>query len=579
LNNLSTAFAILSPKAKRRLILLIPVLLIGMGLETLSIGMVIPALGILIQESYFDRFPSLVPVFEVFGNPTHAELITFGLLGLALIFVLKNGFLIFQVLCQGTFVYGVQREMAVQLFNNYLGRSYRFHLEVNSSALIRNLTTEVNTFCSYFLMPALNLFSEVLVVLAILGFILWIEPAGTICLGIALASIAYLFFRCTNKLVGAWGKERLHAEEAKIKYLQQGFGSIKEIIMSRRVPFFVQRFHGPNRISGLMFKREYIFQYLPKQGVEVLAIFGLTGMCLYLLSEEKTSLEIMHMLGVMATAGFRLIPSFSRILTNLQSMRFGWASVDVLSKEFSSGSDAHSVIHANSDNKPMPFREGIFLRDICFSYNDDPSTQILSKVNLDIRKGQSVGLIGESGSGKTTLANLILGLISPSSGNLVADDQLIDESSMFGWRSLLGYVPQEVFLMDDTLMRNVAFGLNDEEIDHGRVIEVLKMARLENFLENNSDGLQMMLGERGVRISGGQKQRVGIARALYHDPEVLVFDESTSSLDSRTEKEILQTLQPLKGNKTFIIIAHRETALEGCDLIYRIEDGNLSRVK
>jgi len=559
--------------------LLFPVIIVGMALETLSIGMVIPALGILIQESYFDRFPFLVPVFEVLGDPTHAELITLGLLGLALTFSLKNGFLIFQVMCQGTFVYGAQREIAVQLFKNYLDRSYRFHLEVNSSALIRNLTTEVNTFCSYFLMPALNLLSEILVVLAILGFILWIEPAGTICLGIALASIAYLFFRCTNKLVGAWGKERLHAEEAKIKYLQQGFGGIKEIIMSGRMPFFVQRFHHPNRLSGLMFKREYIFQYLPKQGVEVLAIFGLTGMCLYLLNEKKTSLEIMHMLGVMATAGFRLIPSFSRILTNLQSMRFGWASVDVLSKEFSAGSDAHTVVHANSTNEPVPFKEGISLHDICFSYSNDPSTQILHKVNLDICKGQSVGLIGESGSGKTTLANLILGLISPSSGNLAADDKLIDESNLLEWRSLLGYVPQEVYLMDDTLMRNVAFGLNDEEIDEGRVIEVLKMARLENFLDNNSDGLEMMLGERGARISGGQKQRVGIARALYHDPAILVFDESTSSLDSRTEREILQTLQPLKGNKTFIIIAHRETALEGCDRIYRIEDGNLSRVK
>jgi ABC-type multidrug transport system fused ATPase/permease subunit len=555
--------------------LLIPVLLIGMALETLSVGMVIPALGILIQESYFDRFPSLVPVFEVLGNPTHADLITLGLLGLALTFALKNGFLIFQVMCQGTFVYGVQREIAVRLFKDYLDRSYRFHLGVNSSALIRNLTTEVNTFCSYFLMPALNLLSEVLVVLAILSFILWIEPAGTICLGIALASITYLFFRSTNKLVGAWGKERLHAEEAKIKYLQQGFGGIKEIIMSGRVPFFVGRFHHPNRVSGLMFKREYIFQYLPKQGVEVLAIFGLTGMCLYLLNENKTSLEIMHILGVMATAGFRLIPSFSRILTNLQSMRFGWASVDVLSKEFSAGSDAHSVKHANSDNKRMPFREGISLRDICFSYSNDSSTLILNNVNLDIRKGQSVGLIGESGSGKTTLANLILGLISPSSGNLVVDDELIDETNLLGWRSLLGYVPQEVYLMDDTLMRNVAFGLNDEEIDEGRVVDVLKMARLENFLENNSDGLQMMLGERGVRISGGQKQRVGIARALYHDPEILVLDEATSALDNHTEAEILNTLKPLIGQKTILIITHRHSSLLDCTNVYEMRDGRL----
>lgn len=570
-------FVILSPKAKRRMFLLLPVILVGMVLETLSIGMVIPTLGILIQESYFERFPYLAPVFELLGNPSHSELITFGLLGLALTFAIKNGVLLFQVLCQGTFVYSAQREIAVRLFRNYLERSYGFHLQVNSSEMIRNLTTEVNTFCSYFLMPTLNLLSEVLVVLAILVFILCIEPSGSICLGVALGLLAYFFFCSTNKLVGQWGAERLKAEEAKIKYLQQGFGGIKEIIMSGNVPFFVDRFHQPNRISGLMFKREYIFQYLPKQCVEVLAIFGLTGMCFFLLMKDKSSLDVMHMLGVMATAGFRLIPSFSRILTNLQSIRFGWSSVETLAKEFD-----QSVIKETKSNhlkvnsaQYLSFNHKISLRNICFSYNQKPSSLVIKNANLEIHKGQSIGLIGKSGSGKSTFANLVLGLVTPTSGQFFIDDKRIDPDQLSEWRNLLGYVPQDVYLMDDTLLRNVAFGLDDSEIDESRAIEVLKIARLDQFLVNSVDGLQMMLGERGVRISGGQKQRVGIARALYHDPEILIFDESTSSLDPKTECQVLETLKPLKGKKTFIFIAHRKTALKDCDLVYKVEEGEI----
>lgn len=573
------AFTILSPKAKRRMLLLLPVIIVGMALEALSVGMVIPALGILIQESYFERFPSLAPFFEILGHPSHTALITYGLLGLALTFTLKNCFLLFQVMCQGTFVYSAQREIAVQLFRNYLERPYRFHLQVNSSELIRNLTTEVNTFCSYFLMPTLNLLSEVLVVCAILSFILWIEPSGSICLGVALGLIAYLFYQSTNKLVGQWGNQRLHAEEAKMKYLQQGFGGIKEIIMSCNVPFFVNRFHQPNRVSGLMFKREYIFQYLPKQCVEVLAIFGLTGMCLFLLAKDKSSLDVMHMLGVMATAGFRLIPSFSRILTNLQSIRFGWASVETLAKEFEQPvvrEKKSAPLKINRTEK-FSFNHKISLRDICFSYNHQPSSMVIKNANLEIYKGQSIGLIGESGSGKSTFANLVLGFMSPTSGQLLVDNQKIDSDHLPEWRTLLGYVPQDVYLMDDTLLRNIAFGLNDEDIDKTRAVEVLKIARLDQFVENSVDGLQMMLGERGVRISGGQKQRVGIARALYHDPEILVFDESTSSLDPKTESEILETLKPLKGKKTFIIIAHRKTALKDCDFIYKIEEGKISQ--
>ena len=318
------------------------------------------------------------------------------------------------------------------------------------------------------------------------------------------------FFRSTNKLVGTWGKERLHAEEAKIKYLQQGFGGIKEIIMSGKLPFFVGRFHKPNKISGLMFKREYIFQYLPKQGVEILAIFGLTGMCLYLLSQEKSSLEIMHMLGIMATAGFRLIPSFSRILTNLQSIRFGWASVEVLSSEINFGKhNTDKTLDVQTYPEQLKFKQNISLVNISFSYDKKNNETILNDINLEIKKGQSIGLIGESGSGKTTLGNLILGFLSPTSGKLTVDGELVGDTNLDCWRKLLGYVPQDVYLMDDTLLRNVAFGFDDHEIDQDRVNVLLKMVSLGKFVEDLPNGLNtMMENEVFESVVGKNKELV-----------------------------------------------------------------------
>lgn len=574
MKELAKAFSVLSPKAKRRMVILLPVLLLGMALETLSIGMVIPALGIIIQDSYFEKFPGLISFLNHFGNLSHERLIAAGLVLMAATFTLKNVYLFFQVLLQGTFVYSAQREIALHLFHKYLQRNYSFHLKINSSVLIRNLTTEVNSFCSYFLMPALNLLSELLVVLAILCFILWIEPAGTICLGLTLGILAMLFFKSTNKLVGSWGKQRLAAEEQKIRYLQQGFGGIKEIILCGRIPYFLQKYNVPNRISGLMFKREYIFQYLPKQGVEVLAVLGLTGMCLYLLSIERSSLEIMHMLGLMATAGFRLIPSFSRILTNLQAIRFGWASVDALSKEFSESIMPHQPKTQEVDPKLLNAEQfnKILLKDLSFSYERTP---VLNGLNLEICKGQSIGIVGESGSGKSTFANIILGLLTPSSGSISVDNLEINPQNIGLWQRMVGYVPQDVFLLDDTLRRNIAFGMLDEEIDEDRVLKVLEMAKLESFIDDETKGLNLILGERGVRLSGGQKQRIGIARALYHDPEILVLDEATSALDNHTEAEILKTLKPLIGQTTLITIAHRTSSTSICETCYSMEKGVL----
>jgi len=547
-----------------------------MTLETLSVGMVVPTLGILMNETYFDRFPELMLFLDYLDNPSHEKLIFIGLSGLTSAFVLKNCFLFYQVHCQGTFVYGAQREIGVQLFQTYLKKGYLFHVRTNSATLLRNLTTEINSYCGFFLMPAINLLTETLVVLAILSLVFWLEPKGTLFLIFILGILIYLFVKTTNRIVGSWGKKRIVAEEEKLKHLQQGFGGIKEIIPSGKLNYFIKRFRQPNHISGLMNKREYIFQYVPKQGVEIIAICGLVGMCLFLISQGKPKEEVTHMLGLMATAGFRMIPSFSRILNNLQSIRYGWASVDALSDEFNVTMENGEVLSYTSTRtnigKLDVIKNEISLSKISFTYAGE-TKEVLSRIDLNIKKGETIGLSGESGSGKSTLTNVFLGLLRPSSGEIHIDDHLLNENNVSDWQQMVGYVPQDIYLLDDTLRRNIAFGVEDSQIDDDRVISVLRMAKLEGLVAQNKSGIDLVLGERGARLSGGQKQRIGIARALYNDPQVIILDEATSALDNKTEKEILNTLKPLQGDKTFLIIAHRQTSLDLCDKVYELKDG------
>ena len=390
--------------------------------------------------------------------------------------------------------------------------------------------------------------------------------------------LIFLFVNLTNKIVGDWGQQRLRAEEQKIQHLQQGFGGIKEILLSGKLEYFVRRYHQPNHISGLMNKKEYIFQYVPKLGVEVIAIFGLVGMCIYLIIQGKSHQEVTHMLGLMATAGFRMIPSFSRILNNLQSIRYGWASVDTLIHEFNSNQLAatskRSVDASKTESKKLAFKEEIKIHNLSFSYSSNDA-EILKEINLSISRGKVVGLVGKSGSGKSTFVNLLLGLLESEKGQIILDGQQITKESVSEWQKMIGYVPQEIYLMDDTIRRNIAFGVEDDAIRNEQVLEVMKIAQLESLLENSHDGLDSLLGERGAKLSGGQRQRIGIARALYHDPEIIILDEATSALDQKTENEILETFKPMIGPKTFLIITHRQTSLEMCSQVYHLKDGIL----
>jgi ABC-type multidrug transport system fused ATPase/permease subunit len=559
------------------MLLLIPIILIGVCLEALSIGMVIPALGLIIDENYLQANAYACQILEKIGNPKHEQLIIFGLFALAGAFCVKNIYLFLQIQMQGTFVYGAQREITLNLFQKYLSNSYLFHLNTSSAKLLRNLTTEVNSYCNFFLMPVINLATEILVVLAILFFILLIEPHGTILLLVMLTLLIFVFVKLTKPMVSSWGVNRLIAEEGKMKHLQEGFKGIKEILLSQRKDFFLSRFQAHNKLSGLMNKKEYIFQYVPKLGVEVIAVCSLVAMCVFMVKQGSAHSQVAHMLGLMATAGFRLIPSFSRILNNLQAVNYGWASVTALQSEQENGKrDLEFPDLSISETKvtSFAFNHTLTFSNVSFTY-DNSTTPIFKQLDFSIKAGECVGIRGESGVGKSSLINLVLGLIHPTEGKILVDDQRIDRLNLPSWQRIIGYVPQEVYLIEDTLKRNIAFGLSDSEIDDDRVHTVIKIAQLDSLIASKSEGFDLVVGEDGARLSGGQKQRIGIARALYHDPRVLVLDEATSGLDAETERQLLESLSPLKGNKTILIVAHRETALNFCSSVYTIENGQL----
>lgn len=311
---------------------------------------------------------------------------------------------------------------------------------------------------------------------------------------------------------------------------------------------------------------------VPRSYLELLAVIGLAGLIILMVLQGRSLELLIPTIGIFMVAAFRMIPSVNRIMSSMQIIRFSKPAIDMLYEEFTMINTSTNSQVAN-DLCKMPFNESIEIRDLTFRYSGADKNSI-ENVTLAIKKGESIGLVGPSGSGKSTMIDLVLGLLTPVSGTITIDGQNIQDN-LRGWQNQIGYVPQSIYLTDNTLRRNVAFGISNEKIDNEAVARVIKAAQLDEFVQSLPEGLETFVGERGVRLSGGQRQRIGIARALYHDPEVLVLDEATSALDSVTETGVMQAVSALKGSKTLILIAHRLTTLENCDRIYTLKHGKI----
>lgn len=555
---------LLKSSERRALVGIIFLILVGLILETLSLGIVMPVVAILTQDDYQTKYRWLT---DNLGSPSREDLIVIVMLLMVGIYIVRSLFLLWSSWVQKGFSAALSGRLSQRLFTIYLRQPYLFHLQHNSATLMRN-SRNANVVVTGGIDPTLVLLTDGLVAIALFTLLIIVEPVGTIITLVAFGVGAWLFQLLTRRRIERWGDQRNLHDGMILQHLQQGLGGAKDVkILGRESEFLDQ--HEKHLKESLRINRVYsVLQTMPRMYMEILTIAGLAALVISMVLQKQSFTEIIPTLGLFAAAAFRVMPSINRLLGALQTLIYSRSIIASVYADFK--------LDALDETKlvtGIPFSEQLELRSVTFQY-PTASTPSLQQVSLVVRRGEAVGFVGPSGAGKSTLVDVILGLFAPTAGLVLVDGQDI-QKNLRNWQNQIGYVPQSIYLTDDTLRRNVAFGLGDENIDENSVRNAIRLAQLEEFVFSLPENLDTVVGERGVRLSGGQRQRIGIARALYHNPSILVLDEATSSLDTPTEHGVMQAVQALQGSKTVIIVAHRLSTVEYCDRLYRIESSRL----
>ncbi|NDF66696.1 MAG: ABC transporter ATP-binding protein [Actinobacteria bacterium] len=555
---------LLKSSERRSLVGIIFLILVGLILETLSLGIVMPVVAILTQDDYQTKYRWLT---DNLGSPSREDLIVIVMLLMVGIYIVRSLFLLWSSWVQKGFSAALSGRLSQRLFTIYLRQPYLFHLQHNSATLMRN-SRNANVVVTGGIDPTLVLLTDGLVAIALFTLLIIVEPVGTIITLVAFGVGAWLFQLLTRRRIERWGDQRNLHDGMILQHLQQGLGGAKDVkILGRESEFLDQ--HEKHLKESLRINRVYsVLQTMPRMYMEILTIAGLAALVISMVLQKQSFTEIIPTLGLFAAAAFRVMPSINRLLGALQTLIYSRAIIASVYADFKLDAPDETKLVTG-----IPFSEQLELRSVTFQY-PTASTPSLQQVSLVVRRGEAVGFVGPSGAGKSTLVDVILGLFAPTAGLVLVDGQDI-QKNLRNWQNQIGYVPQSIYLTDDTLRRNVAFGLGDENIDENSVRNAIRLAQLEEFVSSLPENLDTVVGERGVRLSGGQRQRIGIARALYHNPSILVLDEATSSLDTPTEHGVMQAVQALQGSKTVIIVAHRLSTVEYCDRLYRIESSRL----
>ena len=573
---------LLDKRQKRIMVLLVILMLIGAVLETLGVSLVLPVMDVVMDEHAVENKWYLQVICDVLhiGYEDTRSLTIITMLALIGVFVVKNVFLFFQQKAQLKFVYTNQFATSRRMMINFMERPYEYYLNADTSVIQRSITSDVNNMYGLIL-ALLQLFSEAIVFVCLIAVSFaadaWMTITVTILLVVVLGVIKFILKPIMKKA----GEENQDFYSGLYKWIDQSVMGIKEIKVAGKENYFINEYAkcGAGYVNAV--QKYNLYNATPRLLIETVAIASMILYMMIQLLRGTAVTAIVPQVGALAVAAMRLIPCANRINNHLTSISyfepFFMGVSDNLQEEIRDETiDYDEAAYKNTaDVEKLEIREKIELRDIVYKY---PNTEvyIFDHAFMEIPIGKSVGIVGTSGAGKTTVVDILLGLLQLQSGQILADGTEVREHYQ-SWLKNIGYIPQSIFMIDSSIRKNVAFGYGDEEIDDEKVWRALREAQLDEFVKGLPEGLNTSIGERGIRISGGQRQRIGIARALFEDPEVLVLDEATSALDNDTEAAIMDSINRLHGRKTLIIIAHRLQTIEKCDMVYRVEQGKVSR--
>ncbi len=543
-------------------------------IEVAGIGMIPAFVSIVADPQMVMQYGPAERVLSFLGIETTQQLLIWGGSTLVLVFVIKNLYITLFFYVEARYAYSRYYRLAHRLMSSYMQAPYTFHLQRNTADLLRNTSSEVRLLIQQVIKPVLVMSKEAVMALAIIAFLLFMEPLITLIVFLLLGSGVGGFLMLTQRRVKGYGREEQEHRRGLIKALNQGVGGIKDARVLNREAVFIEKFRYAAYRSSQLLTKKFFLSKIPKPIVETIAVGGIMLIAVMMVLQGRPVTTIIPVLTLFVMATVRLMPAIQQITKAMTKLRYNLVVIDPIYEDIKELADYRKRFLADRDKKErLQMNKNIEIRDLYYNY---PKTneQALRGVSLTIERGRSIAFTGPSGAGKTTIVDLLLGLLEPAKGEILVDGNNIQDH-LSAWQRNIGYIPQFIYLSDETLRCNVAFGVPEKDIDDEKVWHALHLAQLGEFVERMPEKLDAIIGERGVRLSGGQRQRIGIARALYHDPQVLVMDEATSALDNVTEKQIINAIEQLKGDRTIITIAHRLTTVMNCDRIYYMEDGKI----
>lgn len=567
---------LLDKKQKRQMALMVPMMLLSAVLEMASLVLVMAVITVIATPDGIENNRIAAAIYDGLGFTSVKTFSVVVMVALIVAYILKNVYLFIQWKVQYAFVYRNQFRTSEKMLRSYLNRDYEYFLFADTAVVQRSITSDVNNMYGLIL-AILTIVSEAFVSLTLVIYLFVVDPVMCLVIGALLLVTMFVITKILKPVMKKSGQENQDFYSGLFKWISQIVQGVKELKVSCKEKYFVEEYKKCGRGYVNAVEKYSLYNNTPKLLIETICVTGMIGFFVYAVLSGQDVTAKLSVIGGFAYAAIKLMPSANKINNQLNAISYFEPFLMNVSdnlQDYISDSKT-DITYASVDVEKLEIRKGIYLKNIKYKY-PETDRYIFDDANMDIPLGSAVGIVGPSGAGKTTAVDILLGLLKLEEGGVYADD-VNTKDHYRNWLKNVGYIPQMIYMIDGSIRQNVAFGVPDDEIDEKRVWETLEEAHLADYIRSLPEGLDTQIGERGVRISGGQRQRIGIARALYNDPEVLILDEATSALDNDTEAAIMESVNALHGKKTLIIIAHRLQTIEKCDMVYRVENGKITK--